>query len=518
MNELPSGWVEAALGEVTAVRKDKQSPSSLRKMVFVGLEEVESNTGRILSTRTTEGLKSAVAVFEPDDVLYGRLRPYLNKVILADFEGAASAEFIVFKPTPCLNQKYLQRVLMSPQFVSFTSLRSTGDRPRVSYEALSDYAFPLPPLREQQRIVEKIEKLFGKSRRAREQLERVPRLVEKYKKTVLAAAFRGDLTANWRLRNGFDARWQDTTVGSTLSDLRYGTAKKCDYDGGSVAVLRIPNIQKGRVIVEDLKYADFDEREIEKLRLALGDILVIRSNGSIDLVGQSAVVNDAAAGMLFAGYLIRLRVNRELVEPEFVHLRLQAPDMRNLVEQTAKSTSGVNNINSEEISNLPISRPSLEEQREIVRSVQKAFLRIDHLATEATNGHKLIDHLDRAILGKAFTGELVPQEPNDEPASALLELMRAGRDQQSPLKGALRKSKPAKAPTKTERKTMGKKRAEVERDHLRKALKELGGSAPARELWKRSDMEIDEFYKQLREEMKAGHISEGTAKDQLVLC
>jgi type I restriction enzyme S subunit len=138
-------------------------------------------------------------------------------------------------------------------------------------------------------------------------------------------------------------------------------------------------------------------------------------------------VDKAAAGMLFAGYLIRLRLNKKLASPEFVELYLQTTEMRTLVERLAKSTSGVNNINSIQIQQLPISHPDVDEQHEIVRLIEKAFAWIDRLASEATSARKLIDHLDQAVLAKAFRGELLPQDPNDEPASILLERVRDRR-------------------------------------------------------------------------------------------
>ena len=129
--------------------------------------------------------------------------------------------------------------------------------------------------------------------------------------------------------------------------------------------------------------------------------------------------------MLFAGYLIRLRVDRTLVDPRFIHHYLRTAETRTLVERLAKSTSGVNNINGTQIKGLPLLRPGVHEQHEIVRRIDAAFAWIDRLANEASNARKLIGHLDQAILAKAFQGELVPQDPHDEPASVLLELIRA---------------------------------------------------------------------------------------------
>ncbi|MBB5411027.1 type I restriction enzyme S subunit [Paraburkholderia sp. HC6.4b] len=273
--------------------------------------------------------------------------------------------------------------------------------------------FALPPLPEQRRIVAKIDSLIGKTKRARDHLEHIPRLVEKYKQAILAAAFRGDAEL--------------ARVGDVITDIRYGTAKKCNYDGGAVPVLRIPNVQGGRIDLGDMKSADFDAKELLKLELQTGDILVIRSNGSLDLVGRSAVVDHRAAGMLFAGYLIRLRLDPTRCLPEYLHWFLQSSVARNTITNAAKSTSGVNNVNAQELQTLELPLPSIAAQKERIASIESAFTWIDRLTADATSARKLIDRLDQSLLAKAFRGELVPQDPTDEPASALLERIRAER-------------------------------------------------------------------------------------------
>ena len=116
---------------------------------------------------------------------------------------------------------------------------------------------------------------------------------------------RGDLTADWRTG---DKDWSVTTLGNLCSEVRYGTAAKCHYEPKDTPVLRIPNVIDGRINTADLKYARFTGSEIEKLALRSGDILVIRSNGSLGLVGRAALVTEEVAGYLYAGYLIRLRL------------------------------------------------------------------------------------------------------------------------------------------------------------------------------------------------------------------
>jgi hypothetical protein len=153
------------------------------------------------------------------------------------------------------------------------------------------------------------------------------------RQAVLAGAFRGELTADWRSANNrdFARTWRTETLGNLALDVRYGTAAKCHYEPRATPVLRIPNVAAGRIDIRDLKYGVFGTPDIKKLSLKEGDLLVIRSNGSPDLVGRVAVVDTQAVGYLFAGYLIRMRLDETKVLPDFVSFAFEAPSIRSMV-------------------------------------------------------------------------------------------------------------------------------------------------------------------------------------------
>jgi type I restriction enzyme, S subunit len=359
MSDLPEGWANTALRELVSPRGEKALPRELGDARFIGMDHIEAHTSRLLDTQPVSEFKSAVSVFKKGDILYGRLRPYLNKVYEADFDGAASAEFIVLPESPAIERRLLVLFLRDPRFVEFASRRSTGDRPRVKFESISDYRISLPPRAEQHRIVARLNRLLERTRRAREELSHIPLLVENYKQAILAAAFRGDLTAHWRTRHGTPDHWPMGNIGAAISDIRYGTSKKCTPEAHGTAVLRIPNVTSDGIDTSDLKYTYLTPKELQKLSLQLGDLLVVRSNGSVDLVGRSVVVEDDAVGYAYAGYLIRLRPNRNIVDPDFLKWMLSCPQTRKTIEVNARSTSGVHNINSEELQALPLPLPTV---------------------------------------------------------------------------------------------------------------------------------------------------------------
>lgn len=423
--DLPTGWAEVEIGDLTKPSRPRCDPQEYPRLPFVGMEQVESYSGRLIGTVSSSTMKSTAFQFQPGDILYGRLRPYLNKVLCADFNGLCSSEYFVLPPMGSFDPKYLAFYLRTDGFVSFANQLNQGDRPRVNFDQISSHEVPLAPLSEQKRIVAKVEKLLEKVDASRARLDKASAILKRFRQSARASACSGRLTADWRRGRVKAGEWTPSSVGEVVESLKYGTATKCGYEKRGVPVLRIPNVVSGRIDHSDLKYAKLPAKEFQQLRLIAGDILLIRSNGSVSLVGRTAVVSKAEENYAYAGYLIRLRPDRKKVEPDFLNLVLSSYDIRLQIELEARSTSGVNNINSEEVRALSFPLPPLPEQREIVRRMDEMFALADRLEARVGKARGQVDKLTQSILAKAFRGELVPQDPNDEPAEKLLARIRA---------------------------------------------------------------------------------------------
>ena len=242
----------------------------------------------------------------------------------------------------------------------------------------------------------------------------------------------------------------------------YGTSKKCNYENNDgLGVLRIPNISKGFIDSTDLKFAYFSDEEIASYKLEKDDLLTIRSNGSVSLVGKTALVRSTDTDKLFAGYLIRLRPFKQHVNGKYLHYAFESLFVRNQIEFLAKSTSGVNNINSSELQSLIIPIPILEEQNIIVNKLDN-LLDVNRMVSEQLEVEiKKANHLKSSILTKAFSGQLIPQDLNDEPASVLLERIKAEKEEEQA------KVKANKAPKKSgKRKTEATKEDEPAQQEL----------------------------------------------------
>ncbi len=223
--------------------------------------------------------------------------------------------------------------------------------------------------------------------------------------------------------------WSYVRLGLVIDEPKYGTSKKCEYNHEGTGVLRIPNIVRGVVDASDLKGAHFEEDEKCTYALRNGDILVIRSNGSISIVGKCALISKAEERYLFAGYLIRLRSNPAVLLPDYLAALLSSHLLRTQIEHTAKSTSGVNNINSGEIQSFLVPLGSLSEQAVVVQKLSASLTAIDATEVEVDNRLLTAEVLRQSILKKAFAGQLVAQDPHDEPAVVLLDKISAEREQ-----------------------------------------------------------------------------------------
>lgn len=195
--------------------------------------------------------------------------------------------------------------------------------------------------------------------------------------------------------------WSWSRLGRLISDLRYGTSTKCDYSGDGTPVLRIPNIGDPSILLDDLKYGDLSSDEMDALKLFPGDLLMIRSNGSASLVGKTAVVTESVSHCAFAGYLIRLRLLRSCINSYYLQLAMKSLDVRHSIESPIRTTSGVKNINSTEVSNIRIPLPPLAEQHRIVAKVDQLMTLCDRLKARLTQARQLNEQLASTLVEQA---------------------------------------------------------------------------------------------------------------------
>ena len=388
-------------------KKDQDAKGAVRliQLADVGPGEFRDKSDRHITVEKADELHCTF--LRKGDILIARLGDPLCKACVFPLDGlyiTAVDVAILRIGSDVVNPKYLIYLLNSPWFKDQVKQYESGTtRKRISRKNLDRIEMIFPPLPEQERIVARIEELFSQLDAGVETLKKTKAQLAVYRQAVLKEAFEGRLTAS--------GPEKIVRIGDYIETPRYGTSKKCSYDDGRdrTAVYRIPNIEhkNGRISHDDTKYAQFTESELDGIRLQQGDILIIRSNGSVSLVGRAAMVCDADITGTFAGYLMRLRISEpETLLPKFLLLFLQSHQARIYIENKAKSTSGVHNINSTEISDLHLPLYDLYTQYAIIEAIESRLSVCDSIEQTVDTALQQAAAMRQSILKQAFGGAL----------------------------------------------------------------------------------------------------------------
>lgn len=340
----------------------------------------------------------------------------IGKSGFLEVEGTTNQQ--INSAIPRFNPLYLYYFMNTDFFINqLWSKASATTISIINKSKMESCYFPLAPLAEQQRIVECIENLFIKLDKAIEKAQAVVDGFELRKSAILHKAFTGELTEQWRKKKGFELdSWEHRSVSSLCSSLKYGTAKKSDKFG-SVVVIRMGNLQQGEIDWSDLAYSN-DKNDIEKYRLNVGDVLFNRTN-SAALVGKTSIYRGEYPA-IYAGYLIKLDYDHDIITGDFLNFALNTDNAKAYCNSV--KTDGVNqsNINAKKIGEYIIHVPTIDEQMEIVKILQK-FLEKEKQAKEiAETVVGQIDTIKKSILTRAFRGKLGTNDPTEESAVELL--------------------------------------------------------------------------------------------------
>lgn len=423
LNELSTNWEVVKLEDVCLKITDGEhlKPATLDSGVyFLSAKDITDNdisfdNPLYVSINDALRFREKCNPEKNDVLLVSRGNIGKSCVVKSDKLFCLLGSVILIKVKKTLDPKFLDFIFKSLLFQeALKNLCGSTVLKAIYIRDIKKLQIPLPPLVEQQRIVAKLEELFSELDAGVESLKTAQVQLKTYRQAVWKWAFEGKLT-NEDLHDGeLLKNWKWVKLGDVIEQPKYGTSKKCDYSFQGKAVLRIPNIADGFIDSSDLKFASFDEKEIEMYCLKEGDLLTIRSNGSVDLVGKCALIAKKDEDFLYAGYLIRLRPLNEILNPKFLLNVLSSGNLRKQIETKAKSTSGVNNINSNELKSLIIPLCSLEEQQRIVQEIESRLSVCDKLEEIITTSLRQAEALRQSILKKAFEGKLVAQDNGEE--------------------------------------------------------------------------------------------------------
>jgi type I restriction enzyme, S subunit len=470
---LPQNWIVAKLEDLVIKIVGGGTPSKQNSAYYQGnipwmsVKDMTTRRPQAMSDHITlEAVANSATKLIPPDTIIIATRMSLGKVVRVPFEVAINQDLkALFLP------KDIEKDFIEYWFLAEAShIQSLGTGTTVKgirLEVLQQLEVPLPPLNEQRRIVAKIDALKARSQRVKEELEAIPALLDQFRQSVLAAAFCGDLTADWReknpdvepiservqfiieenskksnrekiraeriqqeewfftLKDEIPENWLELNFMDVTWLITCGVAKKPNYVERGIPFLSAQNAKPFKANLNDIRY--ISEEDFKKFTVGgkpeKNDILYSRVGAKF---GEAAKVPFDFDFAIYVS-LTLIKPVHSLIESDFLVAFLNS--VHGLIQaQGGIWGSGIQNLNVENVRRYRIPLPPVSEQQEIISRVDALFKIADDIEQQYQEAKAYLDQLNQSILAKAFRGELVPQDPNDEPASVLLERIRAERE------------------------------------------------------------------------------------------
>lgn len=509
---LPTGWIETKLREVADFVMGQAPPSGDCNFNGIGTPFVKVGEFGLERPEIKEWTTRPLKLAKQDDLLIcvvGATAGKLNR----GADCAIGRSVAAIRPSSATSADFLFPRMKS----EVTRLRgaSVGTAQGViSRELLGEVDIALPPLAEQGRIVAKLDALFARVARARAELDMVPLLVRRLKVAAAESALR---PPGMQTKGAFATDWTLGPLGALVEEgPSNGWSPKSGPDAEGALTLKLTATTSGKLRLDEAAVKRIYEKPAldSSYWLRDGDLLIQRAN-SLEHVGAAAIFDGPDNTYIYPDLMMRLRFSDALLT-RIVWYQLNSPSTRQYLRDRATGTAGnMPKISGSTIRQMPIAIPPRALWAQIVKTLDAAFARAARLESEAARARELLNRLEAAILTKAFKGELVPQDPSDEPASVLLERIKVARAEEP--KSQSKRGRKAIAPRIPREKTaMTKSRQDEEvkdKPYLADMIRKSGGASTVEELFKLADLSLTDFYKQLTWEVDRGHIIDDVSQE-----
>ena len=478
---IPGSWARTTIGATAEIIRGVSFPKDARKLVPHPGHVACLRTANVqrevewddLWFVPEEYVKVESRYVQPLDVLISvsnslELVGKVAQVTNLPQKSTLGAFISLLRPSSALDAKFYYYQMASPEVKSEIrySASTTTNISNISSGKLSAVTLEVPPLPEQHRIVAEIEKQFTRLDASVSVLKRARANLKRYRASVLKTACEGRLVSteadlaraenrdyepaasllerilaecrtHWESQKKRRGKYKEPASPDTsgLPELPEGwvwatVEQVAEIQGGiqkqpmrapaanPFPFLRVANVLRGALDLEEVHLIELFSGELEKFKLLSGDLLIVEGNGSPSQIGRMAIWNGEVENCVHQNHIIRARVYSGIVE-EFVESYWNSPTGSSLVLGVASSTSGLYTLSVSKVSALPIPLPPLAEQRRIVVEVERRLSVVQQTEAAVEVGLKRAGRLRQSILKQAFSGQLVYQDPNDEPALAL---------------------------------------------------------------------------------------------------
>ncbi|MEZ9139995.1 MULTISPECIES: restriction endonuclease subunit S [unclassified Shewanella] len=450
MSELPKGWcvlplnIAATLIRGVSYKKNESSSEFsegslpiLRanniqdgKLYFDDLVYIPAD--KIKAEQKIKAKDIVIAMSSGSKKLVGK-----SGVATVDFDGGFGTFCGLLRPNKHLDSRYIGHFTRSKYYADLVSSLSKGvNINNLKPAHFSEIMVPLAPLNEQIRIADKLDSILAKVDQAQARLEKIPHILKRFRQSVLAAATSGELTREWREENGLSYEWQSIKVSTLVSKIEAGKNIKCDErppHDNEFGIIKISAVTWGFYDEAQSKTLKDDKLFIENRRVGVGDFLISRAN-TLELLGMPVIVKKVTKNLMLSDKVLRLVMPEQ--EKAWLDIFLRSPKGRLEIQSRATGNQeSMRNIGQKALFDIDVLLPTSIEKTEIVKIVGLLTSHVEMLEKQYFIIKSRLDKLAQSILAKAFRGELVEQDSNDEPASLLLERIKLEQ---------LEKPKPAK--------------------------------------------------------------------------
>ncbi|MDE3268444.1 MAG: restriction endonuclease subunit S [Chloroflexota bacterium] len=378
-------------------------PGTRPGALYLGLEHLASGRLSRIGGGQASDMRSTTSAFQPGDVLYGKLRPYLDKAILAEGAGVCTTELLVLRAQECVDSRFLAAILHSPRFVEHAVAGTTGvQHPRTSWAHVREFEVPALSFGEQRQVADVLWLVHEVIRRSETLVEEGQGLKRAAMRTLFTRGLCGEPQKETEI-GPVPGSWEVASIDDVAVTTQYGLSMR-GQPSGAYPILRMNCQEDGKVHYRDIQFVELDSESYERFQVKPGDLLFNRTN-SIELVGRMAIVEDDRPAV-FASYLVRLVVDNNRCIPEFLNYFMNWPRTQEEIKKLASRAVGQANINATKLRTVLFPLPTKDEQQEIVANLDAIDRQIDLHRRKRT----VLEELFKALLHKLMTGEVRAEE------------------------------------------------------------------------------------------------------------
>ena len=428
--KLPENWCWTRLGDITEIVGGGTPSSSVTEYYCNGLipwispADLSGYTDIYISRGakniTELGLEKSSAKMLPTNTVCLSSRAPIGYVVIAKNPLCTNQGFKSFLPASCYLPQYLYWYLKGNKEL-LESYASGTTFLELSASKAGLVEFPLAPLPEQQRIVDRIESLFSKLDEAKQKAQDALDSFETRKAAILHKAFTGELTAQWRKEHGETMESWESKKLADVSQLQTGLMKGKRYTGKTIMLpyLRVANVQDGFLNLDEIKEIEIATEQVERYSLIDGDVL-FTEGGDYDKLGRGTVWQGQIKNCLHQNHVFVVRPHADVLNPYFLSYQASSRYGKQYFLKCSKQTTNLASINSTQLKNFPVLMPTIDEQVQIVLHVDELLAKEQQTKEAAEGVLEQIDIIKKAILARAFRGELGTNDPKEESAVELL--------------------------------------------------------------------------------------------------